>query len=70
MDCIRQKKTKKWKQPKKFLKNTTIYLNHKLKEEKKINIEIITSMINPKEWFEDITKRAKILREKYFKGKE
>ena len=40
------------------------------KEEKKSNIEIITSMINPKEWFEDITKRAKILREKYFKGKE
>ena len=39
------------------------------KEEKKSNIEIITSMINPKEWFEDITKRAKILREKYFKGK-
>ena len=37
MDCIKQKKTKKWKQPKKFLKNTTIYLNHKLKEEKKIN---------------------------------
>ena len=28
---------KKQKQPKKFLKNTTIYLNHKLKEEKKIN---------------------------------
>ena len=27
-------------------------------------------MINPKEWFEDITKRAKILRKKYFKGKE
>ena len=40
------------------------------KEEKKSNIEIITSMINPEEWFEDITKRAKILREKYFKGKE
>ena len=40
------------------------------KEEKKSNIKIITSMINPEEWFEDITKRAKILREKYFKGKE
>ena len=40
------------------------------KEEKKSNIEIITSMINPEEWFEDITKRAKILRKKYFKGKE
>lgn len=40
------------------------------KDEKKSNIEIITSMINPKEWFEDITKRAKVLREKYFKGKE
>lgn len=40
------------------------------KDEKKNNIEIITSMINPKEWLEDITKRAKILREKYFKGKE
>ena len=41
-----------------------------MKEEKKSNIKIITSMINPEEWFEDITKRAKILREKYFKGKE
>ena len=40
------------------------------KDEKKSNIEIITSMINPKEWLEDITKRAKVLREKYFKGKE
>ena len=40
------------------------------KDEKKSNIEIITSMINPKEWIEDITKRAKVLREKYFKGKE
>ena len=40
------------------------------KEKKKSNIKIITSMINPEEWFEDITKRAKILREKYFKGKE
>lgn len=40
------------------------------KKKKKGKIEIITSMINPKEWFEDITKRAKILREKYFKGKE
>ena len=40
------------------------------KEEKKSNIKIITSMINPEEWFEDITKRAKILRERYFKGKE
>lgn len=40
------------------------------KENSKNNIEIITSMINPKEWFEDITKRAKILREKYFNGKE
>ena len=39
-------------------------------ENSKNNIEIITSMINPKEWFEDITKRAKVLREKYFKGKE
>lgn len=39
-------------------------------KKKKGKIEIITSMINPKEWFEDITKRAKILREKYFKGKE
>ncbi len=39
-------------------------------ENSKNNIEIITSMINPKEWFEDITKRAKILREKYFSGKE
>ena len=39
-------------------------------ENSKNNIEIITSMINPKEWFEDITKRAKILREKYFNGKE
>ena len=36
------------------------------KDEKKSNIEIITSMINPKEWLEDITKRAKVLREKYF----
>ena len=40
------------------------------KKKKKGKIEIITSMINPKEWFEDITKRAKILRKKYFKGKE
>lgn len=40
------------------------------KDEKKSNIEIITSMINPKEWLEDITKRAKVLREKYFNGKE
>ena len=40
------------------------------KDEKKSNIEIITSMINPKEWLEDINKRAKVLREKYFKGKE
>ena len=39
-------------------------------KKKKGKIEIITSMINPKEWFEDITKRAKILREKYFKEKE